>query len=61
MRRVLTADERLRAAQQVRKLRREGVDEKQAVAKAMSMAAAGRLTPTGDYIRVGDEDDGEMD
>lgn len=34
-------------------LRHEGVPQKQAVAEALSMERAGRLTPEGGYIRKG--------
>lgn len=34
-------------------LRHEGVAEDQAVAEALSMKRAGRLTPEGGYIRAG--------
>jgi len=37
----------------ISKLRHEGVSEKQAVAEALNMKRAGRLTKRGGYRRVG--------
>ena len=37
----------------ISKLVREGVPQKQAVAEALSMKRAGRLTKSGGYIRAG--------
>lgn len=36
----------------IEKLRAEGVPQKRAIATALSMKRAGRLTPQGGYIRV---------
>ena len=39
-------------SKKISKLRHEGVPQQQAIATAMSMKRAGRLTPEGGYIRV---------
>ena len=42
-----------RVSKKIRILRGENVPERQAVAMALSMNRAHRLTPSGDYIRAG--------
>lgn len=50
--RTLSRDARVRARVAVRRMMREGVAQDQAVAKAMSMARAGRLDDEGRYMKM---------
>lgn len=49
--RIISA-QRKRVSAKIRHLRAEGVTQKQAVAMALSMARAGRITKGGGYRRV---------
>lgn len=52
-RKLKTRKARPAESAKISKLVREGVPQKQAVATALSMKRAGRLTPGGGYIRAG--------
>ncbi len=52
-RRPIPKAKRGRVSAKIRKLRAEGVPQKQAVAMALNMARARRLGPRGGYRRVG--------
>lgn len=49
---ALASDAQLRVARAIHRMRREGVGEEQAEAKAEAMEARGRLDRDGRYIRV---------